>query len=141
MVMKYFMFCSSDATLQSNKWYHITGSYRASIGRARLYVNGALANETKLVTAPKRSAVPVPNNSTQPQWKCANLGASKKEKPLQGIMDEFRIFKCELLPEEVMDLFSKNSVKRFGIPWPKYQLKWDLMRQGEELEYLETSKR
>lgn len=31
-------------------------------------------------------------------------------------MDEFRIFKCELLPEEIMDLYSKNTVKRFQIP-------------------------
>jgi len=129
---------SSNGTLQSNKWYHIAGSYRLSNGRARLYINGALANEIKLVTTPKRSAVPVANNSTQGQWKCANLGTSKKERPLQGIMDEFRIFKCELLPEEVMDLYSKNSVKRFRVPLPKYM---KLLRQTEDLGNFEMSKR
>ena len=88
--------------------------------KARLYINGVLSNELKLSTIPKRSAVPLPNNSTQAQWKCANLGSSKKEKPLRGIMDEFRIFKCELLPEEIMDLYSKNTVKRFQIPRRKF---------------------
>ena len=131
----------SDATLQSNNWYHIAGSYRASNGRARHYINGALANEIKLTTTLKRTAVPVPNNSTQAQWKCANLGASKKEKPLQGIMDEFRIFKCELLSEEIMDLYSKNSVKRFEIPLAKTKSKWDFLRQANELGNFKTTER
>lgn len=107
---------SSNSTIQSNTWYHIVGTYRVSTSKARLYINGVLSNELKLPTIPKRSAVPLPNNSTQAQWKCANLGSSKKEKPLRGIMDEFRIFKCQLLPEEIMDLYSKNTVKRFQIP-------------------------
>lgn len=114
-----FFHLFSDSTIQSNMWYHIVGTYRVSASRARLYVNGILSNELKLPTIPKRSAVPLPKNSTQAQWKCANLGSSKKEKPLRGIMDEFRIFKCELLPEEIMDLYSKNTVKRFQIPGRK----------------------
>ena len=133
------MICFSDTTLQSNKWYHIAGSYRVANGRARLYINGVLANEVTPVTTPKRSAVPAPNNSTHAPWKCANLGASKKEKPLQGIMDEFRIFKCELLPEEIMDLFSKNSVKRFRIPLPSYN--WKKIKQVEVLGNVNRSKR
>ena len=116
------MICFSDATIQSNTWYHITGSYRQTTGRARLYINGLLSNELQLPTTPKRSAVPIPSNATQAQWKCANLGSSTKEKPLKGIMDEFRIFKCELLPEEIMDLYSKNTVKRFRIPARKLTL-------------------
>ena len=75
---------------------------------------------------PKRSAVPEPNNTTHAQWKCANLGSSPKEKPLQGIIDEFRIFKCELLPQEIMDLYNKNTVKKFRIPARKSN---SLMRQ------------
>lgn len=87
-------------------------------------------NELKLATPLKRTAVPVPNNSMQAQWKCASLGASNIEKPLQGIMDEFRIFKCELLPEEIMDLYSKNSVKRFEIPLrPRHKLLWNFLTQ------------
>ena len=137
------MICFSDSTLQSNKWYHIAGSYRAANGRARLYINGVLANEVKPVTTPKRSAVPVPNNATHAPWnsKCANLGSSKKEKPLQGIMDEFRIFKCELLPEEVLDLFSKNAVKRFRIPLPTFKLKWRKTKQEEVLGNVDRSRR
>lgn len=77
--------------------------------------------------------VPVPNNFMQAQWKCASLGASKKENPLQGIMDEFRIFKCELLPEEIMDLYSKNSVKRFEIPLrPRRKLLGNFLTQEKD---------
>lgn len=121
--------CILDKTLQSNQWYHIAGSYRASTGRSRLYINGALANETKVATTLRRSAVPGANNSAQAQWKCANLGASNTEKPLQGILDEFRIFRCELLPDEIMDLYSKNSVKKYRIPDPKHLLNWNSMKQ------------
>ena len=117
----------SDSTIQSNTWYHVVGTYRVSSSRARLYINGLLSNELKLSTVPKRSAVPLPSNSTQAQWKCTNLGISKKEKSLRGIMDEFRIFKCELLPEEIMDLYSKNTVKRFQIPRRK------LLRRPDDL--------
>lgn len=107
---------SSNATIKSGTWYHITGTYRQSTGRARLYINGLLSNEVLPSMTPKRSAVPKPNNTTHAQWKCANLGSSPKEKPLQGIIDEFRIFKCELLPQEIMDLYNKNTVKKFRIP-------------------------
>lgn len=108
-----------------------------STGRARLYVNGILSNELKLTTIPKRSAVPIPKNSTQAQWKCANLGSPKKEKPLKGIMDEFRIFKCELLPEEIMDLYSKNAVKRYQIPLSKFKI----LRRPVDLGNFMKSKR
>ena len=106
-----------------------------SASRARLYINGVLSHELKLSTIPKRSAVPLPNNGAQAQWKCANLGSSKKAKPLRGIMDEFRIFKCELLPEEIMDLYSKNTVKRFQIPQRK------LLRRPVDLGNFTKSKR
>jgi len=88
-----------------------------------------LANETIVATTLRRSAIPGANNSAQAQWKCANLGASNKEKPLQGILDEFRIFRCELLPDEIMDLFSKNSVKKYRIPYPKQLLNWNSLKQ------------
>lgn len=113
---------SSNATIKSGSWYHITGTYRHTTGRARLYINGLLSNEAQLLTISKRSAVPKLSNTTHAQWKCANLGSSKKDKPLQGIMDEFRIFKCELLPQEIMDLYSKNTVKKFRIPAAKSTL-------------------
>lgn len=130
---KNWTFSISDGAILSNNWYHIAGSYRKANSRARLYINGRLANELILATPLKRTAVPVPNNSMQAQWKCASLGASRKEKPLQGIMDEFRIFKCELLPEEIMDLYSKNSVKRFKIPLrPRHKLLWNFLTQEHE---------
>ena len=118
--------CFTDATIKSGTWYHITGTYRQSTGRARLYINGLLSNEVLPSMTPKRSAVPKPNNTTHAQWKCANLGSSPKEKPLQSIIDEFRIFKCELLPQEIMDLYNKNTVKKFRIPARKSN---SLMRQ------------
>ena len=81
--------------------------------------------------------MPIPKNSTQAQWKCANLGSPKKEKPLKGIMDEFRIFKCELLPEEIMDLYSKNAVKRYQIPLSKFKI----LRRPVDLGNFMKSKR
>lgn len=119
----------SNKTLKSNQWYHIAGSSRVSTGRSRLYINGALANETIVATTLRRSAIPGANNSAQARGKCANLGASNEEKPLQGILDEFRIFRCELLPDEIMDLFSKNSVKKYRIPYPKQLLNWNSLKQ------------
>ncbi|XP_068759953.1 uncharacterized protein [Montipora capricornis] len=125
----------SDKNLQSSQWYHIAGSYRASTGRSRLYINGALANETELPTTLRRSTVPDANKFAQARWKCANLGAPNMEKPLRGILDEFRIFKCELLPEEIMDLYSKNYVKKFRIPFPNYNFKWNREKQATGLDF------
>ena len=42
-------------------------------------------------------------------------------------MDEFYVLKCELLKEEIQDLYTKNSVKRFTISKPQH---------NQSLEYL-----
>jgi hypothetical protein len=106
----------SDKAMEKSKWYHIAGTYRLSTGKARLFINGNITKETKSVN-PK-----FPPKSDD-QWACADMGNPKDKKPLEGLLDEFYIFKCGLLPEEISELFSKNEVKKFDIPRPKRNMK------------------
>ena len=98
--------------MNKSKWYHIAGTYRLSSGEAKLYINGKMSNEGKA----KKQVKP------DDQWTCADVGSSKDKKPVQGYMDEFRIFKCALLPQEISELYSKNAFKKFVIPRPHDKL-------------------
>ncbi|XP_031571474.1 uncharacterized protein LOC116305654 [Actinia tenebrosa] len=97
--------------MKNSTWYHIAGTYRLSTGKARLFINGKISNETK---TSKPQSTPKLNDN----WKCADMGNPSAKKPVEGILDEFYIFKCELLPEEISELFSKNEFKKFKIPRP-----------------------
>ncbi|EDO48205.1 predicted protein [Nematostella vectensis] len=105
----------SDKPIESNKWVHIAGTHRYSTGIANLYING---NLSKGASAPRRHFPPGVFND----WACADMGNPRDKKPLVGLIDEFYIFKCALLPEEISDLYSKNAFKRYEIPRPVSEL-------------------
>ncbi|XP_020904162.1 uncharacterized protein LOC110242504 [Exaiptasia diaphana] len=101
---------TSDKPMNTSQWYHIAGSYRLSNGEAKLYINGKMNKETKVEGKLK----------ADDNWTCADVGSSQDKKPVQGIIDEFYIFKCALLPQEISELFSKNQFKKFLIPTPNH---------------------
>ena len=106
--------------LKSKEWVHITGSHRVSTGRARLYINGKLIKEVNS-TKPTKQSAPTGMAADLPSWQCAGLGARDQPQAPEAVIDEFYVFKCELLKDEIQDLYTKNSVKRFRIPRPHLQ--------------------
>ena len=100
-----------------NTWTHIAATYRTSSRIANIYINGEnekLYKNSQLTKFGKNARV----DGLSPDWGCAYIGDYKNERPLDGYIDDFFIFKCELMSLEVKDLYQSGSFKRHGIPLP-----------------------
>ena len=84
---------------------------------AKIYINGEngkLSTNSQLTKFGSNARV----DALSPDWGCANIGDYRNERSLDGYIDDFFIFKCELLASEITDLYQSGSFKRHGIPVP-----------------------
>lgn len=98
-------------------WTHIAGTYRTSTRIAKIYVNGEntkLSTNSQLSKFGGNAAI----DGLSPDWGCANIGDYKNERSLDGYVDDFFIFKCELMATEIKVVYETGSFKRQVIPMP-----------------------
>ena len=107
----------SEQKVQANSWTHIATSYHLKKNVPSIYINGQTAQNDGTSFIQYHDSVP-DRDKTKMDWACAQLGDAGAKRPLEGVIDEFYIFKCALLPGEIKDLLMKNSFKRVSIPKP-----------------------
>lgn len=111
------MFLLLESLIAVNTWTHIAGTYRTSTRVAKIYINGEngkLSTNSQLKKFGSNARV----DALSPDWGCANIGDYRNKKSLDGYIDDFFIFKCELLPLEITELYQSGSFKRQRIPIP-----------------------
>ncbi|XP_065068191.1 uncharacterized protein LOC135693555 isoform X1 [Rhopilema esculentum] len=82
--------------VKPHEWTHIAGTYNASTGFANIFINGEIKNHS------------VGNGYLSRDWGAeAKIGNNKMNRPLSGLIDEFRIYNYALSPEEIKQLFEK----------------------------------
>ena len=116
VMFKLSNFCL-EADIPVSTWTHVAGTYRTSTRRAKVYINGEstrFSSNSQLLKFGSDARV----EDLSWDWACANIGDYKNERPLDGYVDDFFIFKCELMDLEIKELFETGSFKRHGIPVP-----------------------
>ena len=74
----------------------MAGTYNASTGFANIYINGEIKNHS------------IGNGYLSRDWGAeAKIGNTKMNRPLSGLIDEFRLYNYALSPEEIKQLFEK----------------------------------
>jgi len=82
--------------VKPHEWTHIAGTYNSSTGFANIYINGEIRNHS------------VGNGYLSRDWGGeAKIGNTKMNRPLEGLIDEFRLYNYALSPEEIKALFEK----------------------------------
>ena len=112
-----FQFFLLESITVADTWIHVAGTYRTSTRMAKIYINGKqvkLSVNSQLSKFGKNARV----DGLSPDWGCVNIGDYKNERPLDGCLDDFFIFKCELMALEIVDLYQSGLYKRHGIPAP-----------------------
>ena len=98
-------------------WTHVAGTYRTSTRETKIYINGEnapLSSDSQQLKIGANARV----DALSPDWGCANIGDFQNKRPLDGYLDDFFIFKCELMDFEIKELYQTGSFKRHGIPVP-----------------------
>lgn len=105
----------SETTVAAMTWTHIAGTYRTSTRESKIYING---ERTRLSSQKSKIGASARIYALSPEWSCANIGDFQNKRPLDGYMDDFFIFKCELMEFEIKELFQTGSFKKHEIPVP-----------------------
>lgn len=95
-------FVGPQATLQYNRWYHITATFSTTNGRT-LYINGAYISNASDTT-----------RGTTPYSTHASFGSEGDEFPTgnytNGKLDEVRVYNRELIASDVAKLYQAGAV-------------------------------
>eukprot|EP00794_Sanderia_malayensis_P012969 gene12969-14302_t len=82
--------------VKPHEWTHIAGTYNATNGFANIYINGEIKNHS------------IGQGFLSRDWGGeAKIANSKMGRPLEGLIDEFRIYNYALSPEEIKALYEK----------------------------------
>lgn len=83
----------------ADKWTHIVGTYDSASGKSKIYVNGVLRNMT------------IGSGLLSRDWVSrAGIGDHKAGRPLNGFIDDFRVYNYALTKDEISAL-----VKQCGL--------------------------
>lgn len=78
------------------KWTHLAGTYDSKTKQAKIYINGEIRNQSI------GEGLPLSRD-----WGVhAGISNKNKNRPLQGSVDEFRIYNYALTPDEIRALVS-----------------------------------
>ena len=78
------------------KWTHLAGTYDSKTKQAKIYINGEIRNQSI------GEGLPLSRD-----WGVhAGISNFEKNRPLQGSIDEFRIYNYALTPDEIRALVS-----------------------------------
>lgn len=79
----------------SGKWTHVAGTYNAKTKQAKIFINGEIRNQS------------IGDGMLSRDWTGhAGISNVAKRRPLQGSIDEFRIYNYALTPDEIKALVS-----------------------------------
>ena len=90
----------SKSTLNPKEWYHIVGTWRSN-GEIRIYINGVL---DKVGQQTGHGINWLSNASLK-----IGRQVVRRSRPYKGYIDELRIYKRALRPEEVMALYNQGK--------------------------------
>lgn len=83
---------TNEVTIPEGLWCHVTGTYSARTGNAKIYVNGLLRASFHNPGEPELSTT----------WNKASIGGHfPDDKPFDGLLDEFIMYNWELDSSEV----------------------------------------
>jgi hypothetical protein len=92
--------CSSCSTINLNEWHHIAGSFSASTGLIKIYVDGVL-KESKSITG---SALKVSNNASGVFEIGRFSNKSSSNQYFKGDIDEVRVFNSFLTDDQIQQM-------------------------------------
>jgi outer membrane protein OmpA-like peptidoglycan-associated protein len=91
----------SSTQLMPEEWWHVVGTWRAN-GEIRIYING------KLDKVGKQTGYGI-NTFSDATMKIGRQ-VTRKNRPYKGYIDEMRIYRRALLPEEVSALYNLGNL-------------------------------
>ncbi|XP_066918340.1 uncharacterized protein [Clytia hemisphaerica] len=82
-------------TVEKGKWTHLAGTYDSKTKQAKIFINGEIRNQS------------IGDGLLSRDWSVhAGISNMLKCRPLQGSIDEFRIYNYALTPDEIKALVS-----------------------------------
>ena len=95
---------STTTTIQSNKWYHIVGTYNPADQKIRIYLNGNLEGTPTSITTFSRLFTNASNR----------IGRKDDAYPFNGLIDEVKIYNYALTDNEIKQDYNQGSALQMG---------------------------